>query len=249
MKNLWEGIFKTFAEAGGDLDAFESDIWISKQKDKILSLFAEYEKGNTFSKDYPLPLVVGGLLAHQRKVSVLDFGGGMGMQYLDVLGKVPEAEERVEYVIVDGLATLENTPSFMHKFRNLQYHSDLDHTHRRFDIVHIGSTLQYIENWKSLLERLIQNYTPIYLVFSDLMAGNIPTFVSHQIFYDKNVPHLFLNFEDFKRFLEELGFNIIFKAKFVHKILDQEEIFPNLDLPLRYRLDRSLNVVFQLKTY
>lgn len=248
MKNplfsVWEGVFKSFSEAGGDLDAFDSDIWIEKQKKKIKNVFNEYEKGNTFSRDYPLPLVLAMVLAQKKKVSVLDFGGGMGMQYLDVLGKVPNAKESVEYVILDGNVTIRNVPNFMNQFKKLRYYSDLTQVKRKFDIVHIGSTLQYIEDWRGLLTYLVQKFDPLYFVFSDLMTGNIPTFVSHQIFYGKRIPHIFLSSRNFLEYVQRYNYKIIFHSKFIHEILGQEKIFPNFGLPKCFQLDRPSHLVF-----
>lgn len=53
--SVWKGVFKTFKEAGGDLDAFDTDIWINKQKDRIYYALENYKTGNFVSKDYPLP--------------------------------------------------------------------------------------------------------------------------------------------------------------------------------------------------
>ena len=33
--NLWEGVYENFVQADGDLDAFSTDIWVNKQKDRI----------------------------------------------------------------------------------------------------------------------------------------------------------------------------------------------------------------------
>ena len=210
--SVWEGVFKSFEEAGGDLDAFDSDIWISKQKDRISEAFKGYKEGSVFSKDYPLVLVVAMLLSKHARTSILDLGGGMGMQYLEVLGKVPLAQEKIEYVIVDGETTLQNTPDFMKKFKNL-------HCRKH----------------------------PKYFIFSDLMVGNVPTFISHQIFYGKKIPHLFLNLGEFIEFLQTLHFKTLFYSKFIHKILNQEEVFPDSALPKIHRLDRSMNLVFYRK--
>ncbi|MFN7662606.1 MAG: methyltransferase, TIGR04325 family [Alphaproteobacteria bacterium] len=241
--SVWEGVFKSFEEAGGDTDAFESDIWINKQKEKITCLFNEYEKGNIFSKDYPLPVIIAMILGHQKQASVLDFGGGMGMQYLDVIGKVPKAKHDVVYTIVDGESTLKNTPKFMENFQNLRYCYSLDQVQGNFDVLHIGSTLQYIEDWKGLLEKLISDYSPKYFVFSDLMVGDIPTFVSHQIFYEKRIPYLFLNIKEFKKFLATYNFNSIFCSLYKQTILGYK-IFPNFSLPKDHRITHTQNLVF-----
>lgn len=243
--SVWEGVFKSFEDARGDLDAWETDIWLGKQKERISKAFNNYKEKISISKDYPLSLVVAMLKAQKKRISILDFGGGMGVHYLDVLSKVPEAEKTIQYVIVDGKSTLQNVPSFMRNFDNLVYCSDLQDVKGIFDVVHIGSTLQYIENWKELLQEFIEKFNPQYFVFSDLLAGDIPTFVSHQIFYEKKIPHLFVNIDEFCQFLNTLRFTLLFKTKFVHPILCQEEVFPNFNLPKTHQMDRSVNVVFK----
>ena len=248
MKNIfsvWEGVFENFTEAGGDPDAFDSDIWIQKQGKKIEKSYKNYLNRNTVSKDYPLPLVVAMLLLEQEKLSILDFGGGMGIQYLDIISKVHDAEKAVKFTIVDGASTLKNVPGFMRKFKNLSYEEDLKNVHGNFDIIHIGSTLQYIEDWKTLLEHFKNKYNPTYFVFSDLMAGDIPSFVSHQIFYDKRIPHHFLNKDGFQTTLESMSFKKIYESKFRHDILDQEEVFPNSALPESHKISRSIHMVFR----
>ena len=33
VPRVWEGVFASFKEAGGDASSFESDIWVNKQKE------------------------------------------------------------------------------------------------------------------------------------------------------------------------------------------------------------------------
>lgn len=248
--SVWEGVYQSFKEAGGDYDAFDTDIWIDKQKEKIQSSLKALEdpriaSHTNTSKDYPLPLIVSVLLAQQKNLSILDFGGGMGAQYLELISKVPKAKDDVTYYIVDGKKTLENIPADMKCFSNLSFHESLEDITQKVDILHIGSTLQYIENWKSLLNFLTEKFEAMYFVFSDLLAGDVPTFVSHQIFYDKKIPHIILNLEEFIDFFNKnLSFQLFYKTKYIHNILGQEGIFPNHGLPEHNRIDRAINAVF-----
>ncbi len=112
----------------------------------------------------------------------------------------------------------------------------------------IGSTLQYVNDWQKLLSMLVTSYKPAYFVFCDLLAGDIPTFVSHPIFCDKKIPHRFFNWNIFKQYMEDnCGFKVIFESKFIHKILVQEEVFPNFVLPELNQIVCALNAVFYIK--
>ncbi len=243
--SVWEGVYQSFQEAGGNPDAFDSKIWIKKQKDRIYEALKNQQTGNALSKDYPLSLVVAMLLAQRDELSVLDFGGGMGLHYLEVISKAPQAEGILNYHIVDGKQSISSCPKEMKPFQKLHFHDDFHTVDEKIDIVHIGSTLQYIEDWKEILRQLNNKFNPSHFVFSDLLVGNIPTFVSHQIYYDKKIPHLFVNLTQFLYFMENvLGLRVLFKTKFIREILGQEKVFPNHALPKEYRIDRSYNFVF-----
>lgn len=243
-QSLWEGVYSGFAEAGGDLDVFDSEIWIDKQKSKVQIALESYQDNNTISKDYPLPTVIAMLLSQQDKLRVLDFGGGMGLQYLDIISKVPEAKGRLEYYVVDGKASIANRPSSLNQFVNLHFSSELDDLNIKADIIHIGSTLQYIEEWKAILSTLAGIFAPKYFVFSDLLAGDIPTFVSHQSFYDKKIPITMLNTGEFMDTLESLSFKPIYQVYFEATILGKNEL-PNMALPENYRIKHAIHVIFK----
>ena len=245
LVSIWEGIFSSFQEAGGDLDAFNSEIWITKQQENIKELLCQHHQKNFTSKDYPLSLIVAMELNHKRPLKILDFGGGLGSQYFEILGKVPESEEFLSYYIIENSALIEAKPKEISQFENLCFFSDLSEIQETVDIVHIGSTLQYIEDWSDFLIKLNDIYKPQYFVFSDLMAGNIPTFVSHQIFYDKKIPHLFINIDSFINFIiKKINMNLIFQSKFTRTYFNKTEDFLN-NLPEKYRIDRPYNLVFK----
>jgi putative methyltransferase (TIGR04325 family) len=246
--SVWQGVYDSFKESGGDTDAFDSDIWIQKQKDRIYQALLSIEKDSFSSRDYPMSLIIAMMLSHQKTVSVLDFGGGMGVQYLDLIATIPDSKSRVKYRVVDGKTSVEMRPEVLNKFKNLYFYNDFKEIKEPIDVIHIGSTLQYIDDWRGLLTVLWNEFKPEYFIFSDLLVGDVPTFVSHQVFYKKRIPHRFINVKEFSNFIKkELKMNLLFKTKFVRSILNQEEIFPNFDLPKLYQIDRPYHMVFSSK--
>lgn len=167
---------------------------------------------------------------------VLDIGGSLGADYLDVMAKVPKAKDYLSYTIVEGEKLLSHMPADMKTFDNLQFYSSLDGVEGHFDIVHLGSSLQYIDRPFDFLTYLIDTYDPKFLVLSDIPASNIPSFVSHQIFYEKKIPYNFFNLEEFKDFFKN-KFDLLYESKFIRDILNQEEIVPCSDLPKDHQID------------
>eukprot|EP00210_Caulerpa_lentillifera_P009586 g9143.t1 len=248
-KSVWEGVFDTFEDAGGDLDAFDSDIWIQKQQKKILSLHEGIENLNdpsdaSISRDYPLPLVVAMILTQQERTSILDFGGGMGEQYLELLAKIPDTREKIDYVVIDGSKTIQSVPSVVKKLAHISFYDQItDVPETIFDIVHMGSTLQYIDDWRGLLKTLVEKFKPRYFIFSDLLSGDIPTFVSHQIFYGKRIPVRFHTLSTIISFFKIIGYSAIFRSLLRSRILGNENL-PMDELPESHRLKIAMNICF-----
>jgi putative methyltransferase (TIGR04325 family) len=246
--SVWTGMFNSFEDAGGDLKAFDSEIWLNKQKDRVQEALQHF-KTNTFSsKDYPLAIASAMILSDKKSIKILDFGGGMGIQYLDLISKVPQAKERVIYHVLDSHSSVENRPVEMDQFKNLFFHTDLNNLTEKVDVIHIGSTLQYIKDWKGLLKNLVSTFKPEYFIFSDLFAGSIPTYVSHQVFYDKKIPVNLLNEEEFLDYVTDEGYEVIFKCLFSANILGNE-FLPMFDLREDMRIKKTLNLVFKVKPF
>lgn len=244
--SVWEGVYETFSEACGESDAFNDKSWLERQANRTREAVAALEsKTLGTSKDYPLAAAVALVLAQKDFISILDFGGGMGLHYFDLLAKLPETTDKIFFTVVENSATVACVPKEVKKYSNLQLFSDLSQVQGKFDVVHMGSTLQYVDDWKSLVARCVISYAPAVFIFSDLLAGDIPDFVTHQLCYGKKIPSHFFNYENFKNHMQKThGYKLIYESKFVHKILGQEDVYPNFALPESHRIDRGLNVIF-----
>ncbi len=146
---------------------------------------------------------------------------------------------------MDNNIVIQNKPTEFEGFENLYYYDDLKKVDGLMDVCHIGSTLQYIDNWEGLLSNINEKFKPKYFVFSDLLTGDVPTFVSHQKFYGKRVPCRFFNLKEVIDYCHNLGFEMLYKSKFISKILNQTDVFPNNGLPKEYRIDRASNLIFK----
>lgn len=250
--SIWEGVFNSFAETNCDLDVHADAIWINKQQNKINTQLELLENNSlsspsAISRDYPLAIVVAILLAQQDNVNILDFGGGMGSQYLELIAKIPKAMDNIHFHVIDNDATVQNLPSKIHNFTRLTFASTLHSNNFTTDIVHIGSTLHYIDDWQGLLQNLLSIYQPKYLILSDLLAGDIPTFVSCQLYYGKRIPIRMFNLAEVCAFIEQFGLKNIYQALYEVELLGQKTL-ANFALPEQYRLNNTVNIIFYNNT-
>ncbi|EKD71001.1 MAG: hypothetical protein ACD_46C00301G0009 [uncultured bacterium] len=247
LESVWVGVYERFEEVNGDQAIFEDKIWIKNQKEKILAKYNNLNKNNFMSEaaianDYSLPLVVAMLLTSQPKVSVLDFGGGMGYEYLDVIAKVPMASQDLMYCVIDNQVTLSHLPSEITAMKNLSFCTNLNTVNSTFDIVHVGSVLQYIDDWQNILHQLALISKAKFFVFCDLLAGNIPSFVTQQNYYGKKTPLRFLNNQEFAKYMQTLGYHILYKTSYNPR--QALGYYPNTGLPETHRITKHENWIF-----
>lgn len=104
--NIWDGVYETFQEAKADAIGlgFSGDIYLAR------ALAAANECLDSLQAKKPIPQFhkqrsnllppIAALIMRER-VSILDFGGGLGIGFMTLLESLPEAENRVAYAIVE----------------------------------------------------------------------------------------------------------------------------------------------------
>lgn len=179
---IWQGVYTSWEDAPGDDDVFEGTIWVNKVTYRAKKDLKAYRHNKTLfstalTQDYILP-VAGGMLLPTIKenLCVLDFGGGMGTSYFPLISSIP-SPENVEFHIVEGKSICEQGEKFLKGFTKLHFHERLPKLNKNIHIVHAGSSIQYVANWKGLLVDFV-NYHPRILILEDLMAGDIPSFIT-----------------------------------------------------------------------
>lgn len=69
---IFDGVYDSFAEAGGTPQFFRSEIYLEKAKQRVQAAIVGLAPVN----DYIFVPLVAGLLLERGRLSILDFGGG-----------------------------------------------------------------------------------------------------------------------------------------------------------------------------
>jgi len=131
----------------------------------------------------------------------------------------------------------------------IQFFTELPSFDTSIDIVHLGSSIQYVDEWTKLLNDL-SKYSAKYLIFADLPAAEIDTFVTIQNYYGNKIPVRFWNLKEFISTVEDLGYKLVFKARYIkdnpkkHGSNDIDSI--NNCFDNNYRLGHFSQLVFRL---
>jgi putative methyltransferase (TIGR04325 family) len=245
---IWEGVYHSFSEVPVVGAGFDGEKWINSSLKKIVALRDEVEKNAPLSptsnyREALLPLLAGLVYNECPGVKILDFGGGIGFTYYQTVYGLPQTGE-LEYHIVERESACQAGRQFFGTTNNnLFFHSQLPQAESAFDIVHSGSALQYIENWKQLISQLCA-LSRRYLLLVDIPAGNIPTFVAAQNYYGAKIPTNFFNITEFLSVVRSCGYDLIFNSVYQPTILGVEQHLPMQNYEEKYQLKHACNLLF-----
>ena len=246
---IWQGVFSSFSEAANSSigPGFSGVVW----KDRQAAVMQEIVTALKAKKPIPLfhkqritclPPVVAMLLSSCRKVRILDFGGGLGVGYAVLLETIPFASERIEYCVVELPPVCDEAKWFSSE-ESIQFVHDLP-TNEDFHLIYSSSAIQYVEDWRGILESLAA-YGAKYLLLSDVFAGDIPGFVTLQNYYGSRIPHWFINLDELVSVAAENGYELMMKTVSTSRRLGADDILPMNNFPPEYRLDYSLHLLLR----
>ncbi len=248
FEHIWEGVYKGFDEAPVIGEGFKSQRWVNQSLEKVTSLIEQARSSasvpsTVVHRDNLLPFLAS-LLSHgSEKISILDFGGGLGATFVSVSQSV-DPKKGFEYHIVDLDTICELGTEIFKNDDRISFHSSLPDNLPAVDIVHIESALQYVEEWKEVLGRLA-GYNAEYFLFTNLSAGDIPTYATTQQYYESRIPYWFFNLDEVVTAVTKLGYSLQFKSTYIHRILGEEQEFPQDNFPENLRLGNSCNLLFR----
>ena len=250
--NIWDGIYGTFQEAKAETLGlgFSGDIYLAKALAAANECFGYLQAKKPipqFHKQRSNLLPPIAALVMKERVSILDFGGGLGIGFMTLLESLPEAVNRVTYAIVEVPAVCKAGEKLHGGGGGITYLSSIPLS-TTFDIVHAASSLQYIENWKEWVSA-ITIVSPRYILLSDVFAGEITPYVTLQNYYGSKIPHWFLSLSELVHNFDAHGYQLIMKSSVSSRRLNQFDTLPMDNFPEHLRLYESLHLLFKMKSF
>ena len=255
MFKIYNGIFKNYDEA---LSSFKKNsTWNSKlyekNQKKIISKVVNCINNNKevpclYKQHTQYLTYLASVVYNKKKLRVLDFGGGWGIGYANILeSNDKDLIKNIDYTIydIDNICSL-GEKCFKDKIKlkkNLKFVSKISKLKKNYyDIIFLGSSLQYVSNYKKTLN-IIKELDAKYILMIDVYAGEISTFCSLQKYYDFKMPHWFLNIDEIKSIFYK-------KYKMINKSYAHTTRLNKLGMPdmkhfkKKYRLNNSINLLY-----
>jgi len=248
--NVWEGVFDNWQDASDHGDAFNSSKWLDRSVDRAREAFDAMTveqndiSKNACGKDYILPCVCAMAQSPEKVLRMLDFGGGLASSFFSVFSTL-RSIDNIEYHIVESKGICDKGREMFPASLPLYFHEDFPSKDGEFDIIHAGSSLQYIDDWQGLLASFA-SLKPRYLILADVPAGNIKPFVTVQNYYEYKIRVRFFNLQDLMNETEKLGYRLLYHSMYVARILGKEDPLPMNNFPEDRRLKHSCQLLFEL---
>lgn len=241
----FDGVFSHFSDVVSKTD-YNTQESLAELQQHMASNLAVYEQHSLLpSSDNRsqitnlLPLLIAAL--PQQKVTVLDYGGGLGETFLNCLELAPKAE--LNYHVFDLVESMEQGKSVFKKLElvrncNIEFCETLEHVNN-IDILYFGSVLQYIENYSEKVSSLLDKQ-PNYCFMTDHFFGSHPTYVTSQVnMPDRRMPYLIIQLEEIISLFASKGYDLIYNST-------NYQPFHNFDnFPEKYRVQSSCNLLFK----
>ena len=230
-------IFNSYDDLPSSIQDHNTIEWADKQcaifngADDILPLL---EKRNSFLIDtirsYP-----------KEEISVLDFAGGIGLSYYALL---KNTNKSIDYHIVEvpiicdrGNVLYQNDPF-------VSFSDKVPEELKTVDVVHIRTSIQYVQDWKACIKELLSLDPKVFLL-AHLSAGDIPSYLTLQLWGEYEIPYWFLNIDEVKDVFFSSGYECFFEEVSTEMKEDAIGWETHMNLPEKYRIDKFLNVGFR----
>jgi putative methyltransferase (TIGR04325 family) len=232
---VWEGVYAAFDEVPAAGPGFDGPVWTERSRAAVAALRSA---PRTFDEGFLAAIVARRLGAHGA-ATVLDVGGGLGTGYARLRGGLADPAG-LRVAVVETAAVCREGAALFAGDPHVSFHTDLP-ADLRPDVVHLGSSLQYLDDWRGLLGRLAA-YGAAEFAFTDLTAVDIAPFVMSQRYFDSTIPVRFFRLADVVQALP--GYRWVGHTLFLATVAGRTGPLPLHHLPAAHRLPHTCNLLF-----
>lgn len=178
-----------------------------------------------------LPTVIAGMSIFHKyeNIRICDVGGGFGSQYINLLLSLKN--NIIQYTIIE-LPSVAKAGGVIYKnHEEIKFVSQFPEPTESFDIVNFGSSLQYFEQYKEVIETVCA-YGASEIILTDLPMSDLSSFVCAQINMENRVmPINVFNCNEIKLIFDKFGYELkLFTKSYYpfHDLSNYVIIAPNM---------------------
>ena len=249
-QQVWKGIYESFPKVNQTLEAFSLQRWLERQRLEATDLYENSKSENLQS--FLGKILIGYTTTLKGKVKILDWGGGLALEYIKLL-KSNYPVEDLEYFVIETEAVCQLGRDFYSKSRfpkfsgsreSIHFYPQLKQIDIPYDIFHCDSSFQYLEHWREVIDTVCEK-SPKLILLCGMLCGHIPSFATVQNYYDHQLPVWFLNKDELMEHMSKNGYEMVYEefdnARYFGKVCN----LPMDNFPQKYQLKRKYNLCFR----
>ena len=232
---VWDGVYPHLK----DVPTHRADYGGELTDEMVATTTAALAQWNNGTKPYlwhePFALAAGALAAPSSSIRVIDFGGGAGSGYVQLISSLPRTTS-IDYLVVDSAEMCEAGRAIFAGDSRIRFAETLPDA-GSVDLIYVNGVFPYIEDYRATLVQLA-GLGAAEIFLARLAAGSNPTFASRQL----NLPgrvfaYWFLSLDEVHQTLAQAGYRLACDS-FVDRAYDQS------NLPATHRAERFRNVLY-----
>lgn len=216
---LYNGIYNSFEEAQRLNPSNWDNLFMRRRNDYIAAI--ESERTSLDSKfplirlqDIYLPIIAS---LFDGDVSIVDFGGGIGLSYARTKRCARQNGRNIHYHIIEVPESIKLLKEYWGN--EIDLHTEIGSVDRA-DIVNCASVIHYFNDWRQPLSSL-SKCSPEYFIITNTSAYDGPAFVRTQAHLEGHVlPLWVLNIDELVAHMASLGYKLVFcsRSDFTHDV-------------------------------
>ncbi len=240
-EKIWDGIYPHVTAVPISRPAYDNEARVAEFVDRTRSALAAVRKGKLLGLEWhsTLSLLAASILHNRTEIRVLDFGGGVGLAFVELLGSL-RTNAAIKYCVVDLEKMCVAGRELFADDSRIQFHVDIPPLQNKVDIVYASSVLPYTEDYAVVLRNLAALNAP-YLLLTQLAAGEFRTYAAKQVnLAGQTLPYWFLNIKEVLGIVAAAGYILAYESQ-AGPEYDQS------NYPEEYRVGRMRNLLFVRK--
>lgn len=217
-KNVtYTGMFTSFSEVSKNV--LGTTNYHSEQSERTEVEEAQYkllkyesgqvpETGATLPRRNFLPTALS--FSSRKFMSILDVGGGLGTTFIDLKFSLPT--KSIAVTIVELPSVVEVAREIFQKYPDIRFVSAFPKGDGYFDVIYFGSSLQYFENYISILQDSAA-LGPEFVVIADTTIGPAPSFACAQInMHGRVIPRMVFNMSELVATFAQHNYHLVHQS-------------------------------------
>jgi len=239
----FKGVYSNISEVPIKNKGYKNNDYINQRslqlnnlKDNFLQ-WSELPEAKSGSDHYQLlPFLVSVIKVKKKKIVILDFGGGAA-EALIACYKHSLIKD-IDFHIVETTEFIKISKKLTNQINQLNWYDSIPNSLDNLDIVNIGSSLQYVSDYKNTLLDLIE-HRPSYILFTDTFMGKKDAYATQQMnIKGLSFPVWIFNLDEIIKLLFRYDYELIFKSTNF-----QNEL--TFDVPNDFQVKDSVNLLFK----